>query len=88
MTTSLLAIAVVSAVAHVVFSMIIVHLVSKRGVKINILLLRLYIIKYAEQYRRFTKEETGKVGTLFYLWILSINVALVCALAALAIHLL
>ena len=77
-----------SVVAHVVFYMMIIHLVSKRGVKINIPLLRLFIIKYAHQYRHFTVEETGKVGLLFYLWIFSINIALVCVLIALALYLL
>lgn len=88
MATSLLSIAVVSLVAHVVFCMMIVHEVAKRGVKINIPLLRLFIIKYAHQYKQFTKEETGRVGTLFYLWIISINVALVCGLVGLAIYML
>jgi len=86
--TTLILIGATSVVAHVVFSMMIIHEVSKRGVKINIPLLRLYIIKYANQYRQFTKEETGKVGSLFYLWIISINTALVCVLIALALHLL
>jgi len=38
----------------------IVHEVSKRGVKINFLWLRLYVIKYMHQYKKMTKEETGK----------------------------
>jgi len=88
MTTLVLTVGIVSVIAHVVFSMIIVHLVLKRGVKINIPLLRLLIIKYVDQYRQFTKEETGKAGPLFYLWIVSINTAMACALAALALHLL
>jgi hypothetical protein len=86
--TTLILIGAASVVAHVVFSMMIVHEVSKRGVKINILLLRLFIIKYAHQYRQLTKEETGKVGSLFYLWLFSINTAFVCVLIALALHLL
>lgn len=86
--TTLILIGAASVVAHVVSSMIIVHEVSKRGVKINIPLLRLFIIKYAHQYRQFTMEETGKAGSLFYLWIISINIALVCVLIALALHLL
>jgi hypothetical protein len=86
MATLVLTIAVMSLIAHVVFSMLIIHQVSKRGVKINIPLLRLYIIKYAHQYKQFTKQETGKIGALFYLWIFSINFALLCALAALVFH--
>lgn len=82
MANLVLAVGVVSVVAHVVFSMIIVHEVSKRGVKINVPLLRLFIIKYAEQYKEFTKQETGRIGSLFFLWIISINIALACVLVA------
>jgi hypothetical protein len=56
-----------------------VHEVSKRGVKISFLWLRLYIIKYMHQYKKITKEETGKVGPLFYPCLVSIYVALVSA---------
>ena len=67
----------------VVFSMMILHEVSKRGVKISFLWLRLYIIKYIHQYRKLTIEETGKAGPLYYPCIISINLALVCAVAGL-----
>jgi hypothetical protein len=60
--------------------MMIVHQLSKRGVKISFLLLRLYIIKYIHQYKKITLEETGKVGPLFYPCIISINMALVFTL--------
>ena len=62
--------------------MMITHEVSKRGGKINILWLRLYIIKYIHKYKLLTKEETGKVGPLFYPCIISINLALVSLIAA------
>ncbi|MFC2161655.1 hypothetical protein ACFLRX_08400 [Acidobacteriota bacterium] len=61
----------------VTLAMVMVYEVSKRGVKINILWLRLYVIKYMNQYKKLTKEETGKVGPLFYPCIASINTALV-----------
>jgi hypothetical protein len=50
----------------IVFSMMIVREVSKRGVKINYVLLRLYIIKYIDQYKELTRKETGKAGPLYY----------------------
>jgi hypothetical protein len=58
--------AFVSVGLGIVFSMMIVHEVSKRGVKINFFLLRLYIIKYIDQYQKLTRKETGKVGPLYY----------------------
>jgi hypothetical protein len=52
---------------------------SKRGTKINYLLIRIYIFKYVNQYRKITEEETGKVGPLFYLSIVSFILALLFA---------
>ncbi|MCW8804901.1 MAG: hypothetical protein OQK56_00455 [Ignavibacteriaceae bacterium] len=37
---------------------------------------------YAHRYKKITLEETGKVGTLFYHWVIAINIALVLAVAA------
>ena len=81
MANILLALAIVFVGLFVVFSMMIVHEMSKRGVKINFLLLRLYIIKYIHQYRQVTKEETGKVGPLYYPCLGSVSLALICAVA-------
>jgi hypothetical protein len=60
-----------------------VHELSKRGVKINIVLLRLYLIKYISQYKQITREETGKVGPLYYPCVGSVILALVLAVAGL-----
>ncbi len=77
MPNILLIFAFVFAVLYVIFSMMIVHQLSKRGVRINFFLLRLLIIKYIHQYRQLTLEETGKIGPLFYPCIASVNMALV-----------
>ena len=75
--------AIVSVVLFVVFSIMIVHELSKRGVKINFLLLRVYLIKYIHQYKQLTLKETGEIGPLYYPCILSINLALVLAVIGL-----
>ncbi len=59
-------------------SMAIIDYLSKRGVKINYFLLRLMIIPYADRYRKLTKQEDGKTGRLYYVWLGSVNMALVC----------
>ena len=69
--------AIFFALIFVVVSIIIVSELQKRDVKINFFLLRLLLPKYVNQYKKITKNETGKVGALFYYWIISINVALV-----------
>jgi len=85
MANIFLALAIVFVGLFVIFSIMIVNEVSKRGVKINFLWLRLYIIKYIHQYKKITKEETGKVGPLYYPCLVSVNLALVCAIAGLVL---
>ncbi len=85
MANALLISALVFVGLFVVFSMMIVHEVSKRGIKINFFLLRLYVIKYIHQYKQITRQETGKVGPLYYPCIGSVSLALVCALVGLVL---
>jgi len=80
MASIVLICAIACVCLYVIFSMMIVHQLSKRDVKISFLFLRLFIIKYIHQYKQITLEETGKVGPLFYPCIVSINMALVLAL--------
>ncbi|UCE40871.1 MAG: hypothetical protein JSV17_15720 [Candidatus Aminicenantes bacterium] len=85
MANTLLVLAILFVGLFVIFSIMIVNEVSRRGVKINYFLLRLYIIKYIHQYRKITKEETGKVGPLYYPCVGSVNMALVCAVLGLVL---
>lgn len=80
MASIVLICAIACVCLYVIFSMMIVHQLSKRGVKINFFLLKLLIIKYIHQYKQVTQEESGKVGPLYYPCIVSINMALVLAL--------
>jgi hypothetical protein len=84
----LLGIAIVSLVVFVVSSMMMVSELHSRGHRINWFLLRLYIPKYGQEYKRITEAETGRAGTLFKVWLVSINTALVTCIAALMIKLL
>ena len=85
MANILLALAIVFAGLFVIVSMMIVNEVSKRGVKISFLWLRLYLIKYIHQYRKITKEKTGKIGPLFYPCIISVNLALICGIVGIVL---
>jgi hypothetical protein len=82
----LFGLAMIFVICFVVFSILIVAALDRRNVKTNFLWIRLLIFKYVSQYRKITLEETGKVGTLFYLWIFSINLALICAVAGFIIR--
>lgn len=80
MVNASLILAFVSVGSGIVFTIMIVQEVSKRGVKINFFLLRLHLIKYIVQYKQLTRNETGKVGSLYYLCIGSFLAALVFAI--------
>lgn len=78
-------IGILSVIVYVVSTvMIYVHLKNK-GEKVSFLWLRFFMISYAEKYKKLTKDETGEIGYLFYIWLISINAALICAILALFI---
>ena len=80
MSNLFLILAIVCVLFGVVSSILITAFLSKRGIKINYLLIRIYIYKYINQYRKVTKEENGKVGPLFYSFIVSFILALLFAI--------
>ena len=50
--------------------------------KINFIFIKVLIPIYAHRYKKITFEESGKIGSLFYHWVIAINMALVFAVAA------
>jgi hypothetical protein len=70
----------VCAVWAVVASLLIARDLDKRGIPVNFLWLRVMILKYLHQYSKITQEETGRVGPLFYHYVVPLNVALVLAI--------
>jgi hypothetical protein len=86
MANALLILALVFVGIFVIFSIMIVHELSKRGVNINFILLRLYLIKYIHQYKQLTLKETGKIGPLYYPCIVSVALALVLAIVGLVLR--
>lgn len=70
---------------NIVVTMVIVHKLSTKGVKINILFLRFLYPKYVYQYRKMIAQETGKESPLFYFWLISINLALVLCIVGILI---
>jgi len=83
MANAFLILALVFVGLFVIFSIMIVHELSKRGVKINFILLRLYLIKYIHQYKQLTLKETEKTGPLYYPCVVSVSLALVLAIVGL-----
>jgi len=85
MQNLLISIGIISVIVYVVSTLMIYSYLKDKGVKVSFLWLRLFMISYASRYKKLTKNETGKVGYLFYFWIVSVNVALISALLVLFI---
>ncbi len=73
----LLGIGTLAVLSNLVFWILIMSALDRRGYKTNIVLFRLHFFKYMSAYREATRKEAGKPGLLFYLWIGSI-----CVMAA------
>ena len=84
-TNTFFVLAIICVLCGVASSVLIISFLSTRGIKSNYLLLRIYIYKYVNQYRKITIEETGKVGPLFYSLITSFILALIFAIAGMVL---
>ncbi len=77
--------AVVAAIAVIwviVSGAMIVNELMKRKHRIKFIIINAMLPVYVHRYRKITLEETGKVGSLYYHWVIAINTALVFAVAA------
>ena len=70
-----------AAVINVVILILIMAALDRRGHKTNMLLARIYTYKYLKAYKEATQQETGRTGPLYGLWILTITLALLLAVA-------
>ena len=73
----LIALGAVCVVWAVVAAVLIAVDLHHRGVAVSILWLRPMILKYLHEYSKITREETGRVGPLFYHYVVPLNIALV-----------
>ncbi|MDH5185977.1 MAG: hypothetical protein OEZ20_00385 [candidate division WOR-3 bacterium] len=78
-TIILIAIGAVALIWYIISTIRICEALRKRNIKVNYFLLRLYALKYVNQYKNITKKETGQVGPLFYHWTISIITVLFTA---------
>jgi len=78
----LIGLAVACVIWFVVTTVMVYHALQKRGAPVSFIWLRAMAPIYAHQYRKITKGESGRVGPLFYHWIISINLALVLVIIA------
>jgi hypothetical protein len=82
----LLALAMACVVWAVISAVMIAVALDRRGIKTPLPFIGALIFRNLSRYRQVTLAETGKVGRLFYSYVVPINVALILALAALLIR--
>jgi hypothetical protein len=76
----ILYLALLSVVWGIVSAIVITSYLSQLGIKINMLLFRIMMLKYIHQYHEITRRESGTPGPWFYSYIISMNLALVLAI--------
>lgn len=80
-----LVIAIICVFIGIGCSIAMVSYLQERGVKINWLLIRLFLPRYVDQYKKLTEEEKGKPGNLYYIFVTCMITALILAIAGLLI---
>ncbi len=80
----LLAIAVLCAAWAVASALMMTRMLDQRGLNTPPPLIGPFLFRNLGRYREVTRRVTGKVGSLFYSYVIPINAALVLALASLA----
>ena len=80
--TLLVALAAICAVCAVTSAMLITGALARRGIKTPFPFIGVKLFRNLGRYREATLRETGRVGPLFYTYIVSINLALILVLAA------
>ena len=86
-STVFLLVAILSMLWGVVDAILIVIALDKRGIHVNWLLFRLFFFRYLRCYKNATVSETGRIGSLYYSYVIAMNVALVCAAIGLTFRL-
>ena len=76
-------IGIIAIIIFIISTMMVYGYLEKRGEKVSFLWLRLYIFSYVNKYKKITKEGTGKIGYLFFMWLISINIAFISAILVL-----
>jgi len=84
----LLVLAGCCVIHNIVVQLMIYAFLSQKGYNPSFLFLRVRIFKYLSQYKAITLNEQGAVGTLFYQFYVSINLALLFAVLGLIVHVL
>ena len=78
----LISLTVLCAFGGVASAMVITRSLDQRGMPTPFPFLLLFLFRNLERFKTITRNETGKVGWLFYSYLVSMNAALVLAVIA------
>lgn len=84
--TFLLVLALPCVVVGVASMMAMAGALQSRGQRIDWVFVRLFVPKYIAQYREVTIQESGHAGYLFYVFLISMNSALVFTILGIAMR--
>lgn len=84
LTIFLAVLAFIAVAWYIVSGIMIFNWLQKKGERVYFVFLNFMLPFYANSYKKITLEETGKVGSLFYHWLIAINAALVLGVTAIA----
>lgn len=82
----LLLLAAICVVLAAVSAVLISVFLDQRGIKTPFPFMGLFIFRNLNRYREITRTETGKIGPLFYSYVVPINTALILVLASLSLR--
>ena len=83
-TSILLILAAVCVIWAVTSAMLIAAALDRRGIKTPFPFIGVLIFRNLHQYGEITKREKGRVGPLFYSYVIPINLTLILVLVAVA----
>lgn len=86
MVPTMLALAVICGLSAAVFAVRIARALEPHGVRTPFPFIGLLVFRNLHRYREITLSQTGRVGPLFYAYVVPINMALALVLAASALH--
>lgn len=79
MNEFLIAIAILSIIVFLWATIMIYSFLRDRSEKLeSFIFINFFIFQYINKYKTITRKETGRIGYLYYLWIISIITALFC----------
>lgn len=86
MVPTMLALAVICGLSAAVVAVRIARALEPHGVRTPFPFIGLLVFRNLHRYREITLSQTGRVGPLFYAYVVPINMALALVLAAWALH--